>query len=123
MVRIRLIPKEEAQQTRRPKQPGVRRQRMNEFDEYVRVLLDNPGEAAVYEDIEENPQKFVLSLRGAFKRSGVDAVVRKMRGRNEVRAWLGEPGAGGGRGGAAAGGEQQAAGAAGGRRRGPRANR
>src|SRR5438270_8368298 len=113
------MPKAEAQQTRRPKQPGVRRQRMNEFDEYVRVLLDNPGEAAVYEDIEENPQKFVLSLRGAFKRGGVDAVVRKMRGRNEVRAWLGELGGGGSRG----GGAQQAAGAGGGRRRGPRGGR
>src|SRR5579863_4530461 len=90
MVTIRLIPKEEAQQTRKPKEPGVRRQRMNEFDGYARALVDNPGEAAVYEDIEENPQKFVLSLRGAFKRAGMDVVVRKMRGRNEVRAWLDE---------------------------------
>jgi len=90
MVTIRLIPKEEAQQTRKPKEPGVRRQRMNEFDGYARALVDNPAEAAVYEDIEENPQKFVLSLRGAFKRAGMEVVVRKMRGRNEVRAWMDE---------------------------------
>jgi cell division septation protein DedD len=88
MVKIRRIPKEEAQQTRRPKEPGVRRQRMNQFDEYARALAESPGEAVVYEDIEENPQKFVLSLRGAFKRAGMDVVVRKMRGRNEVRAWM-----------------------------------
>ena len=101
MATVRLIPKEEAQQTRKPKEPGVRRQRMNEFDRYAGVLADNPGEAAVYEDIEENPQKFVLSLRGAFKRSGMDVTVRKMRGRNEVRAWINErqeTSAGGGRG-------------------------
>src|SRR5947209_8654606 len=88
MVHIRLVPKAEAQQTRRPKQPGVRKQRMNEFDAYVRMLLDSPGEAAVYEDIEGSPQNFVLSLRSAFQRAGVTAVVRKMRDRNEVRAWL-----------------------------------
>jgi hypothetical protein len=90
MATVRLIPKEEAQQTRKPKEPGVRRQRMNEFDRYAGALIENPGEAAVYEDIEENPQKFVLSLRGAFKRAGMDVTVRKMRGRNEVRAWINE---------------------------------
>jgi hypothetical protein len=90
MVTVRLIPTEEAQQTRKPKEPGVRRQRMNEFDTYSRALAENPGEAAVYEDIEENPQKFVLSLRGAFKRAGMEVTVRKMRGRNEVRAWINE---------------------------------
>src|SRR5438105_13085248 len=93
VVKIRIMPKEEAQMTRRPKQPGVRRARMNEFDTYVLELKNNPDEAVVFEEIEENPQKFVLSLRGAFKRAGMDTVVvRKMRGRGEVRAWVGEPG-------------------------------
>jgi hypothetical protein len=89
MATVKLIPLAEAQQTRRPRTPGVRRQRMNEFDGYVRVLLDNPTEAAVFEGIEEAPQKFVLSLRGALKRAGVAATVRKLRNRDEVRAWLG----------------------------------
>src|ERR1700731_4579289 len=90
MATVRLIPKEEAQQTRKAKEPGVRRQRMNEFDQYTKVLAENPGEAAVYEDIEENAQKFVLSLRGSFKRAGMEVTVRKMRGRSEVRAWVNE---------------------------------
>jgi len=90
MPQVRVIPKEEAQVLRRPKQPGVRRQRMTQFDEYVRILLENPGEAVVYEELEEAPQKFVLSLRGAFQRAGAPAVVRKLRGRDEVRAWLDE---------------------------------
>jgi hypothetical protein len=63
---------------------------MDKFDEYARALAENTEQAVVYEDIEEEPQKFVLSLRGAFKRAGVDATVRKMRGRNEVRAWVNE---------------------------------
>ena len=88
MVRVRLISKEEAQNTRKSKTPGIRRQRMNQFDEYARAVLDNPEEAAVYEELGENPQKFVLSLRGAFKRAGVNATVRKMRGRDEVRVWI-----------------------------------
>jgi len=91
MPTIRLITREEAQKTRTPKTPGVRRLRMNEFDGYAQALIDNPSEAAVYEGMDEEPQKFVLSLRGAFKRGGVDVVVRKMRGRNEVRAWMAEP--------------------------------
>jgi hypothetical protein len=71
---------------------------MNEFDSYSKALVENPGEAAVFEGIEENPQKFVLSLRGAFKRAGMDVMVRKMRGRNEVRAWVNEKKAGAARG-------------------------
>jgi hypothetical protein len=61
---------------------------MNEFDVYAKTVLENPAEAVVFEGIEEEGQKFVLSLRGAFKRAGVHAVVRKMRGRDEVRAWI-----------------------------------
>jgi len=90
MVKVRLVSKEEAQVTRKGKTPGVRRARMNEFDGYAMPLVDNPGEAVVYEDIEESPQKFVLSLRGAFRRAGMEVVVRKMRGRPEVRAWVTE---------------------------------
>ena len=90
MVRVRVIPKEEAQQTRKKKEPGLRRQRMNEFDTYAQPLIENPGEAAVYEDLGEETQKFVLSLRGAFKRAGMAVAVRKLRGRDEVRAWLEE---------------------------------
>jgi hypothetical protein len=88
---IRLTSREEAQQTRATKAPGPRRARMDQFDAYARALIENPDEAVVYEDIEEDQQKFVLSLRGAFQRAGVPAIVRKMRGRNEVRAWTGEP--------------------------------
>lgn len=88
MVRVHLISKEEAQNTRKTKTPGVRRQRMNQFDEFAAAVLENQDQAAVYEELGENPQKFVLSLRGAFKRAGVHAVVRKMRGRDEVRVWL-----------------------------------
>ena len=91
MVRMRLITREEAQNTRKSKTPGVRRQRMTQFDEYARMAVENPEEAVVYEELGENPQKFVLSLRGAFKRAGVHASVRKMRGRDEVRVWLTEP--------------------------------
>jgi hypothetical protein len=88
---IRVITKAEAQQTRTPKQPGVRRQRMDEFDLYVLPLIESSDQAVVYEGIEEVPQNFVLSLRWAFKRAGLDVSVRKMRGRNEVRAWVNEP--------------------------------
>jgi hypothetical protein len=91
MPTMRVISREEAQNTRRTKEPGVRRARMDQFDAYAQALIDAPEEAVVYEDIEEDQQKFVLSLRGAFKRAGVPAIVRKMRGRNEVRAWIGEP--------------------------------
>jgi hypothetical protein len=97
MVHVRLISREEAQNTRKNKSVGIRRQRMDQFDEYARALLENPEDAAVYEDLGENPQKFVLSLRGAFKRAGVQATVRKMRGRDEVRVWLIEGEATGGR--------------------------
>jgi hypothetical protein len=88
---IRLTSREEAQQTRATKAPGPRRARMDQFDAYARALIENPDEAVVYEDIEEDQQKFVLSLRGAFQRAGVPAIVRTMRGRNEVRAWTGAP--------------------------------
>lgn len=91
MVRVRLISKEEAQNTRKTKAPGQRRQRMDLFDQYAEAALTNPEQAVVYEDLGENPQKFVLSLRGAFKRARAHAVVRKMRGRDEVRVWLSEP--------------------------------
>ncbi len=87
MVKVRVIPKEEAQATRARKAPGVRRIRMDEFDTYVQALKDNPDEATVYEEIEEDTQRFVISLRGAFKRANMEVTVRKMRGRNEVRAW------------------------------------
>lgn len=93
MPSVRVIPKEEAKVTRLPKTPGIRRQRMNQFDEYVRVLLDNQDQAVVYEELDEDPMKFVITLRGAFRRAGhPDAVVRKMRARDEVRAWLPDPG-------------------------------
>lgn len=93
MPNVRVVPKAEAQVTRRKKEPGVRRQRMNQFDEYVRVLLDNPDQAAVYEELDEPSQNFVLTLRGAFRRAGhPEVVVRKMRARDEVRAWLPDPG-------------------------------
>jgi hypothetical protein len=91
MPTMRVVSREEAQKTRKAKEPGVRRARMTQFDDYVRPLVETPEDAVVYEEIEEDPQKFVLSLRGAFKRAGVAAIVRKMRGRNEVRAWIGEP--------------------------------
>ena|SRR5215471_15072276 len=91
MVRVRLISKEEAQTTRKQREPGPRRQRMQQFDEYASTVVEHPEEAAVFEELGEEPQKFVLSLRGALKRAGVDAVVRKMRGRDEVRVWLAEP--------------------------------
>src|SRR5579871_6573106 len=97
MVRVRLIPKDEAQNTRKSKTPGVRRQRMNQFDEYAAAVLNNPEQAAVYEDLGESPQKFVLSLRGAFRRAGKTATVRKMRGRDEVRVWLDNTAAAGNR--------------------------
>jgi hypothetical protein len=44
----------------------------------------------VYAGIDEDPQTFVLSLRGAFQRARVSVIVRKLRGRNEVHAWTGE---------------------------------
>ena len=88
MVTVRLISKEEAQVMRRSKAPGVRKQRMREFDTYAQAVLDNPEQAAVFEDLGEMPQKFIFSLRGALRRAGKEAVVRKRRGRDEVRAWL-----------------------------------
>lgn len=92
MVKIRTMEKSEAQQTRTPKAPGVRRQRMHQFDEYVDVIRRNSDEAVVFEELEEPGQRFVLSLRGALKRGGLDnAVVRKLRARDEVRVWLGPP--------------------------------
>jgi hypothetical protein len=93
MPNVRVVPKAEAQVMRRQKTPGIRRQRMNQFDEYVRVLLDNPDQAVVYEELDEDPLKFVITLRGAFRRAGYpNAMVRKMRARDEVRAWLADPG-------------------------------
>ncbi len=91
MATVRLISREEAQQTRTPKGIGARRLRMDEFDAYARALVENPGEAAVFEGLEEEPQRFVNSLRAAFTRAGVTAMVRKMRSRDEVRAWVVEP--------------------------------
>lgn len=89
MVKFRTMAKEEAQITRARKAPGVRRQRMNQFDEYVDALRQNAAEAVVYEELGEPGQKFVLSLRGAFARAGMEnVVVRKLRGRDEVRVWL-----------------------------------
>ena len=94
MPTVRIVPLAEAQQTRKQKTPGIRAQRMAEFTGYAQALLDNPGEAVVYEGIEESPQKFVLSLRGAFRRLGQHGViVRKLRGRDEVRAWVPDPAA------------------------------
>ncbi len=93
MPNVKVVPKAEAQVMRQPKAPGIRRQRMNQFDEYVRVLLDNQDHAVVYEELDEDPLKFVITLRGAFRRAGYpNAVVRKMRARDEVRAWLPDPG-------------------------------
>jgi hypothetical protein len=80
MPTVRLISREEAQKTRTPKTPGVRRQRMNAFDSYIQALLDSPTEAVVYEAIEEEPQKFVLTLRGAFKRAGKRSLGPRRRG-------------------------------------------
>lgn len=91
MPTIRVVSREEARETRKPKMPGVRRARMDQFDVFARALIDNPDEAVVYEDLGEEPNRFVLSLRGAFKRAGAPVVVRKLRGRDEVRAWIGEP--------------------------------
>lgn len=91
MPTMRVVSREEAQKTRAVKAPGTRRARMDRFDEYTRPLIESPDDAVVYEDIDEDQQKFVLSLRGAFARAGVPAIVRKLRGRNEVRAWVGEP--------------------------------
>jgi hypothetical protein len=91
MPTMRVVSREEAQMTRKTREPGVRRARMAQFDDDVQPLVEHPEEAVVYDEIEEDPQKFVLSLRGAFARAGVSAVVRKLRGRNEVRAWVGEP--------------------------------
>ena len=57
-------------------------------------LLDNPGEAVVYEELNEDPQRFVLTLRGAFQRAGAPAVVRKMRkagAMRQLRAGAREP--------------------------------
>jgi hypothetical protein len=89
VVKIAVVPKEQAMITRRARQPGVRRLRMNQFDEYVDALRQNPEEAVVYEELAEPGQKFVLSLRGAFRRAGMEnVVVRKMRGRDEVRVWV-----------------------------------
>jgi hypothetical protein len=90
MVKVMVVSREEAQNTRKTKAPGARRQRMNEFDTYALELIDHAEEAVLYQDLGENPQKFVLSLRGAFKRAKFPATVRKMRGRDEVRAWRGE---------------------------------
>ena len=88
MVKMRIMSKAEAQLTRRVKEPGVRKARMNEFDAFVQVVKDNPGEAVVFEEIGEPGQKFVLSMRGALKRHGLDnAIVRKMRDRDEIRVW------------------------------------
>jgi len=88
MVKMRIMSKAEAQLTRRVKEPGVRKARMTEFDTYVQVVLDNPSEAVVFEEIGEPGQKFVLSMRGALKRHGLDnAIVRKMRSRDEIRVW------------------------------------
>ncbi len=88
MVRVRVIPKAEAQQVRRSKEPGPHRLRMDQFSEYARLVRESPDEAVVFEELDEEPQRFVLSLRGALRRAGVQAVVRKLRGRDEVRVWL-----------------------------------
>lgn len=86
-IKFRLIPLAEAQNMRKAKEPGIRATRMAEFATYAQHLIDNPEAAAVYEG-DDIGQAFVLSLRGAFKRAGINAVVRKMRQRNEVRAWI-----------------------------------
>jgi hypothetical protein len=88
MVKMRTMDKAEAQKTRTPKAPGVRRARMNLFDEYVDALRQNPDEGVIYEELDEAGHRFVLTLRGAFQRAGMEnVVVRKLRGRDEVRVW------------------------------------
>jgi hypothetical protein len=91
MVHVRLISKDEAQVTRRRREPGPRVVRMREFDGYAQTVAEHPDDAVVFEELGEEGQKFVLSLRGALKRAGIHAVVRKMRGRDEVRVWRVEP--------------------------------
>jgi hypothetical protein len=91
MPTMRVVSREEAQYTRKAKTPSPRTQRSQEFKEYAQALIDNPEQAVVFEDVGDNPQNFVLNLRNAFARAGVPAVVRKMRGRDEVRAWIGDP--------------------------------
>jgi hypothetical protein len=70
MPTMRVVSREEAQMARKTREPGVRRARMAQFDDDVQPLVEHPEEAVVYDEIEEDPQKFVLSLRGAFARAG-----------------------------------------------------
>lgn len=89
MPTMRVVSREEAQGTRGLNTTGDRRVRMARFDAYAPALVEHPDRAIAYEDLGEEPSKFVLSLRQAFRRAGVPAVVRKTPRRNEVRAWRG----------------------------------
>lgn len=91
MPTVRVISREKAQQTRTPKTSSDRLARMNQFDEYAQALVDNPDKAVVYADLGEEPSTFVMSLRKAFRRVGMHAVVRKTPRRDDVRAWHAQP--------------------------------
>jgi hypothetical protein len=64
---------------------------MDEFDAYIRMAEDewqaDPAQVIVIGDIEENPLKFVLTLRAALRRNKVNAEVRKVRGQPAVQLW------------------------------------
>lgn len=88
MPSIRLLPREEAQAAKPARASGSRTLRRAEFDEYVNAVIDSEEQAAVFEDLDENPAKFKVSLASAFKRAGADAVIRKSRAKNEIRVWI-----------------------------------
>jgi hypothetical protein len=79
VVKFRTMAKEEAKITRTRKPPGIRKQRMAQFDEYVDALVQNPAEAVVYEELEEPGQKFVLSSEPAWKTSSCGRCADAMR--------------------------------------------
>ncbi len=88
MVKLRVIPKEEAQVTRRVPEPGPRRRRMNQCDEYIAAIQSAAPQATVFEGLDEPKNKFVLSLRAGLARHGLNGTVKAMRNRDEVRVWL-----------------------------------
>lgn len=89
---FRTVPLEEIVATKKRKMQGPRVKARIEFDGYVKLLLEDTNNAMVFTGFKtDEERKFIVKFQAALERAGVeDAHVRKTRGSDEVRAWVGE---------------------------------
>src|SRR5438552_3386775 len=92
MPTITTISREEAApKSRRVLEPGVRKQRMAEFAEYVELAQQewafDPTRVVVFGEVPDPAIKFIVTLRAALKRAGIQADMRKVRSKPELHVW------------------------------------